>query len=388
MQNLQPETVGLLLASLAVILASAELFTNGVEWLGRRLNLAEGAVGSVLAAVGTALPETFIPFVAILITGGASGDEIGIGAILGAPFMLGTLAMFITGLAAVGFARRRRHGVRIVVSRSVLLRDLLFFLSMYAVAVASSFAPWRGLHIAVCFVLLAGYVAYLRLTLAGPQTAEGEIQALRLQRVLNFCARRRRPTPPPPAPRHSGDSGADTLHPHGHAAPHVHPRLRVIVSQVVIALAGILGGAYFFVGATKVAADALEVAPMLVALVIAPIATELPEKFNSVIWMRQSKDTYALGNITGAMVFQSTFPVSLAMAFTDWRLLAPAGDPQYALYSVVLALTAGLWLALWALLARRESAHGRPARLHLHPAVLLACGLLYAVFIALLVRGA
>ena len=38
---------------------------------------------------------------------------------------------------------------------------------------------------------------------------------------------------------------------------------------------------------------------MLLALVIAPIATELPEKFNSLIWVRQGKDTLAMGNITG-----------------------------------------------------------------------------------------
>ena len=48
---------------------------------------------------------------------------------------------------------------------------------------------------------------------------------------------------------------------------------------------------------------------------IAPIATELPEKFNSVIWIRQGKDTLAMGNITGAMVFQSTIPTVVALLF-------------------------------------------------------------------------
>ena len=54
---------------------------------------------------------------------------------------------------------------------------------------------------------------------------------------------------------------------------------------------------------------------MLLALVIAPIATELPEKFNSIIWVRQNKDTLALGNITGAMVFQSTIPTVVGLVF-------------------------------------------------------------------------
>ena len=66
------------------------------------------------------------------------------------------------------------------------------------------------------------------------------------------------------------------------------------------------------------------------------MATELPEKFNSVIWMRARKDTLALGNITGAMVFQSTFPVSIGLLFTDWRL------PFVALFSGMLALASGV----------------------------------------------
>src|SRR3989449_7327381 len=90
--------------ALVLILVAAEVFTNGVEWIGENLGLSEGAVGSVLAAVGTALPETLLPLVAILI-GHASGKEIGIGAILGAPFMLSTLAMFVLGTAVLILAR-------------------------------------------------------------------------------------------------------------------------------------------------------------------------------------------------------------------------------------------------------------------------------------------
>ena len=90
-----------------VILVGAELFTNGIEWFGLKLGLAEGAVGSVLAAVGTALPETMIPIIAILFSASASSSEVGVGAILGAPFMLATLAMFVTGVAVLIVGRRR-----------------------------------------------------------------------------------------------------------------------------------------------------------------------------------------------------------------------------------------------------------------------------------------
>ena len=49
-----------LILSLAAILGAAVIFTNAVEILGDRLGLGHGAVGSILAAVGTALPETMI----------------------------------------------------------------------------------------------------------------------------------------------------------------------------------------------------------------------------------------------------------------------------------------------------------------------------------------
>ena len=95
----------------------------------------------------------------------------------------------------------------------------------------------------------------------------------------------------------------------------------------MFALACIVGGAYLFVGAVEHLAHTLGVSQLLLALVIAPIATELPEKFNSLIWVRQGKDTLAMGNITGAMVFQSAIPTVVALLFAgeawhvseDWR---------------------------------------------------------------------
>src|SRR3954447_25008718 len=106
--------LGILAIGLVVILAGSELFTNGIEWFGHKLNLAEGAIGSVLAAVGTALPETMIPVVAIVLAGTGGGAEsdashgVGVGAILGAPFMLATLAMFVTGVAVWSQRRNRK----------------------------------------------------------------------------------------------------------------------------------------------------------------------------------------------------------------------------------------------------------------------------------------
>src|SRR6187549_324606 len=132
-----------LAVALVVILVAAELFTNGIEWFGHKLNLAEGAVGSVLAAVGTALPETMIPLIAILFGGSAAesdaGHEIGVGAILGAPFMLATLAMFVTGLGVIFYKARRRTGETMPVDTRVLGLDIRYFFLAYSIAVGAAF---------------------------------------------------------------------------------------------------------------------------------------------------------------------------------------------------------------------------------------------------------
>ena len=112
-------------------LAGCELFTNAIEWFGAKLNLSTGACGSVLAAVGTALPETLVPIVAF-IKGGEDAREIGTGGILGAPFMLATLAFTVTAVAVLGYTRSgRRNSADMAVDSHVLSHDLGYFLVAY-----------------------------------------------------------------------------------------------------------------------------------------------------------------------------------------------------------------------------------------------------------------
>jgi cation:H+ antiporter len=123
-------------------------------------------------------------------------------------------------------------------------------------------------------------------------------------------------------------------------------------------------GAHFFVSAVEHLSKSVGVPAGLIALVLAPLATELPEKFNSVIWLRGNKDTLALGNITGAMVFQSSVPVALGLAFTQWSLNA------INILCVALALAGGAYLYL--LLRLKKPIEGE---------YLLVGGALYAVFV-------
>ncbi len=332
-----------------VILAGAELFTNGIEWFGRKLNLAQGAVGSVLAAVGTALPETMIPLIAIGFGGGgAATDDVGIGAILGAPFMLSTLAMFVTGVGVVFWRKRRATGTRMVVDTTVLVHDIRYFVVAYALAIATAFLPpdMGFLRIVVAVILIGIYVRYVKGHFdAEAEDHEDELAPLRFHRV-DRRAQRRNP---------------------------VVPRLRVVGLQVLFALACIIGGAYLFVGAVERVAAAAGISELLLALVIAPIATELPEKFNSLIWVRQGKDTLAMGNITGAMVFQSAIPtvVALVLAGPSWHI---NDDSLIAFLSAGIAFlaVAAVFGPMW----RRARLDGR---------ALLVGGLLYLAYLAMVV---
>ena len=110
--------------------------------------------------------------------------------------------------------------------------------------------------------------------------------------------------------------------------------------QVAIALGLIVLGAEIFVGAVSTLGEAAGIPPLAFSLLVAPLATELPEKFNSVLWVRRRKDTLAMGNMTGAMVFQSSFPVTIGLLFTPWELTGEA------LVAALVALAAGSVLYL------------------------------------------
>ena len=293
----------LVLVSLLVILVAAELFTNAIEWFGHRLGLAEGAVGSVLAAVGTALPETMIPIIAILVVGTEDAHEIGVGAILGAPFLLSTAAFAVTGLGVLAFAKRRVSGTDMRLDAEVIRRDIGFFFLVYLFAIGASFIPWElGKHL-IAIVLLALYGLYLYMTFSdqGEPAVENvdDLAGLRFQRLI-------------------GRAG--------------HPPTPMILFQLAASLGMIIGAAQLFVTNLEHVANELGVPALALALIIAPLATELPEKFNSILWVRQGKDTLAMGNISGAMVFQSCIPVAVGVVFTEWKLT------ETALVSAAIAL--------------------------------------------------
>jgi cation:H+ antiporter len=279
-------TALLLLAAFVLIVVGALGFTNAIEWLGQRLNLGASAVGAILAAVGTALPESMIPVVAL--AGGSKGaEDIAIGSIIGAPFLLGTLAMILVAASSHGYKGRRSQGGDLEIDLGGLRRDLGVFLVLFPIGVLLGLGAPKGLRIAGAVVLLVGYGVYVWRT----ATQGGDAGDPEELRPLRF----------------------DTT-------PEDPPSNAQIALQLVVSLAAIIGGAELFVGEVEKVAVAVGLATLILALILAPLATELPEKINSVLWVRQGKDDLALGNVTGALTFQSAIPVAIGLVFTEWTL--------------------------------------------------------------------
>jgi cation:H+ antiporter len=316
------------------IYLSCEWFVNAVEWLGRRLNVAEAAVGTVLAAFGTALPESAVTLVAVTTGGTARTQNIGVGAAMGGPLALATVAYAATGLALLERHRRRVSGSDAPAGGGVLTgpgeikrlaRDQRWFLAVFAVKVALglvAFAvkPWLGL------AFFATYAVYFwREMRRGDETGrESEPERVTAPEQVGTA-----PEQVGTASSHVPLAGTGPAGPAGRTVEDLEPlKLRpgdpepptwAILVQNLAALAVIFVASRVFVTQLDAIGPMLGLPAGVTALLLSPIATELPETMNAIIWVRQGKTRLALANISGAMMIQATVPSGLGLLFTPWR---------------------------------------------------------------------
>ncbi len=270
---------------LVLMVVAATLFTNAVEWGARSLGMGHGMTGSVMAAIGTAMPETIVPVVA-LISGGHEATQTATGAILGAPLMLATIGLGLVGVVGIIFGRPHLR-VDAVDARRVLWAFSLSFVLLIAGAFIPT--PLRWVDAALLAFL---YVAFVRRTMRADVAPQGDYEPLLFSRLA------------------------------GGWSPDGRGKLVLPAVQAVVGLAGLaLASEIFLFGLHQVASVA-HLSPLVLALLLVPIATELPEVTAGSLWIRRDRDSLALGNVTGSMVFQATFPAIVGLCFTPWRLSA------------------------------------------------------------------
>jgi len=286
-----PLTLFYLLAAAGVIYFACEAFVNGVEWLGMKLGLTQTATGTVLAAFGTALPESVVTLVASAFGNTPAQKDIGVGAALGGPLVLSTVAYGVVALVLLLNARRLGRGAHptVEVNAARLREDQLWFLGIFVVKVALGllvfgWKPFLGI------AFLAAYAIYTLNELRGKDCEVAD---------------------------------ADDLEPLKLRPREADPAAGWAVLQTGIALAVIFAASRFFVHQLDAFGAQLGISAELTALLFSPVATELPETMNAVIWVRQGKERLALANISGAMMIQATVPTAFGLFWTPWLLEWP-----------------------------------------------------------------
>ncbi|MHB1951160.1 MAG: sodium:calcium antiporter [Acidiferrobacteraceae bacterium] len=322
------------------VLLGAALFTNAIEHIGSRFRVSEGVTASVFAAIATAMPEATIPVIAIVTHSGRASvrQQVATGAILGAPLMLSTVAFFVTGVAA---ALARGPAAALRPEPSGLRRDLVWFITAFGLAALATLVPEQALSLraAIAALLVVMYLLYLLTTVRASAALVKHGHGTEPGRAL--FARRFRGFP-------AGLPG--TL-------------IQLVLGFVLIGF-----GTHSFLNVVSRFSD--RVPPLLLSLIMIPIATELPEKVNSVLWIRHGRrDTLAFGNITGALVFQGTLLPALGIWLTPWTLRPDV------IFSILLTLTAAGYLLIM------------QARGTLRPYHLAVNGACYVLYLLLMLLG-
>jgi cation:H+ antiporter len=282
-------TLFLFFGSAVAIYFSCEFFVNGVEWVGQRLKIAQTTTGTVLAAFGTALPESVVTFVAVAFGENVAEREIGVGAALGGPLALSTLAYAVVGLTLIGSKHLKvRKKDTLDVDCYRLSRDQGFFLiiflcKLFLGLIAFPGKAWFG------FFFLGAYALYVWKELHN----KGSVSDGHGLEPLKITPKESRPA-------------------------FLWAALQTMAALVVIFIASRI-----FVGQLDVIGPWLGMPPQLVALLLSPIATEMPETMNAIIWVRQGKERMALANISGAMMIQATVPTACGLFGTPWLFDRP-----------------------------------------------------------------
>lgn len=268
--------------SLIAIVLSCVLFTNAIEFLGNKLKLGNNATGSILAVIGTGLPELIVPIIAILGTVYAdikieTAQDIALGAILGSPFMLSTLALFLLSFVLISKKKNQLY-----LDITFVQRDYKYFLLAYFIAILFSFNFLNNFKIFASLALFLLYGVFVYRTILKSRTTCIECECEKI--YFNFK----------------------------------NENLSLIL-QLIFSLLILILASHFFVDEIKYFSIALNISPAILALLITPFATELPECINSIIWLKQGKDELAIANILGAIVFQTTLLFSIGIILTPWK---------------------------------------------------------------------
>lgn len=324
----------LFILSLGLVVIACFIFNNAMEWLGKIFELSEASIGNIISITGTSIPQIIIPLIAFTFLRGVETIQIGVGAIIGTPFVLSTLGFTLIGFTIISLAKENQRGIEIEVDELIISRDLKFFLLTYSFALFAGLLMDKLPKIFIGFILLIIYGYYLYRNVVYEERVLQELQT-----PLYFAPRGKEIT------------------------------LEITIFQIISSLIGLIGGAFLLIHTMREISISLggvqsHLLGLTLAIIFVPLILEIPSKINLISWLKEGKDTLALGNITSSMIFQACILVPLCILFTPWKLQGLS----LLVGSIPVVVTAFVYTTM----TLQES---------IKPHLLLACGGFYLVFI-------
>ncbi|MGL5742884.1 MAG: sodium:calcium antiporter [Legionella sp.] len=187
-----------------------------------------------------------------------------------------------------------------------------FFLLCFSLAAIAMYVPYKPLYWRACISLALGclYIIYLVMTIKASKTLVKKGHGVVINEPMIFTK------------------------------IGLKNNTSTIIIQLIVGVILLLFGAKWFINGVEGISLALNISALVLSLLIIPIATELPEKVNSIIWVRKNKDTLGFGNITGAMALQGSILPALGILLTPWQ------PSREVLTCIIITFFASIWLRI------------------------------------------
>ncbi|MFB6470073.1 MAG: sodium:calcium antiporter [Vulcanisaeta sp. AZ3] len=272
-----------MLGGLIVTIIGGWLFTNSMENISRRYGLGGSFVGAVVSPIFTSMPELIVFLVAVYLHGGFEGEEVGVGTILGEPYMIATVIYPILFVAvAIGLMLGSRGDAVLEVRRELIIPYVIFTV-LYPIVLLPMVLSSHVARIMVAVMLVIAYILYIRSMYRSQGIVIEEVEELYLGRFLKDYV--------------------------------ISMTIQLVVSTVLIFI-----GSKYLVDGVVGTARYLGIDALTISIILIPIATVIPESITALIWTYRGRDTEAVAALIGEKVLYSTVYPALGLILTQWSL--------------------------------------------------------------------
>lgn len=260
----------ILVIGIALVVAGADMLTNGASHVARRFNVSELVIGLTVVAFGTSLPELVVSVISSV----QNKPELAIGNVVGSN-LFNTLV--ILGASALVCP--------IHISRQMIGKDIPWnILSAVILLIAASGSILNGdtnneISRQSGLLMLCVFAAFIYYTLLVARNGNEQEET---------------PLPTPPLWKSAG--------------------------LILAGLAGLIFGGNVFVNSASDIAFTLGMSESAVGLTIVAIGTSLPELATSLVAAFKSKAGLAVGNAIGSNIFNILLILGVSSSITPLRL--------------------------------------------------------------------